>query len=286
MQYLQCTGCLYCCVLDVSGSCQHPSRDGCTDTGSDFDTQRRTGIHAAIYPPALCQEGIFRAGSDQRVHIALQRAGAHLTNPNAKIALKWTHVAGDPNRELQEIGADIVSGLDIPQKGLGHEDWGMFRILEYGEREWLASPYWDWGAFYVQIARSILSGEWDSPGFNRKEEKAVNYWWGIANGVIGMELAENIPDGTRTLANLLMEGIRQETVDPFMRKIVSQDGTIRNDGTKVFAPEEILRMEWLCRNVIGSIPEYHALSGKAQTLTRLQGIYRDRMPPEKDADLV
>lgn len=207
--------------------------------------------------------------------------GAQLTKPNAKIALKWSHVSGDPIRELREQDVDIISTLDIPQRGLGREKWGMFRFPEDGERKWIGSPYWDWGVFYVQIAQSILSGEWDSSIFSRRNERAVNYWWGIANGVIGLELTEDIPDGTKALAYVLMEGIRHGTVDPFLRKVVSQDGMVRNDGSNVFTPEEILHMNWLCDNVIGCIPDFESLSAKAQEITRLQGIYRDFIPPEK-----
>ena len=57
---------------------------------------------------------------------------------------------------------DMISTLDIPQQGLGEGEWGMFRVQDNGDNEWIASPYWDWGAFYVQIARTILSGEWDT----------------------------------------------------------------------------------------------------------------------------
>lgn len=207
--------------------------------------------------------------------------GAQLTNPNAKIILAWSYASGDPFHELRERNVEIVSTLDVPQQGVGREAWGMFRLLEDGNSEWLASPYWDWGTFYVQIARSILSGEWESSIFNSKDKRAVNYWWGIANGVIGLEISDTIPDGTKALANLLKEGIRHGSVDPFLRKIVSQDGTVRNDGSNVFTPEEILHMDWLCQNVIGSIPAFEALSEKAQKITRLQGIYRDQIPPEK-----
>lgn len=207
--------------------------------------------------------------------------GAQLTNPNAKVVLKWSYVAGDPVQDLKERGINIVSTLDIPQPGWKEGQWGMFRIRNDGEREWLASPYWDWGAFYVQIVRTILSGQWDSSIFNRKEERAVNYWWGIANGVIGLEWAETIPDGTKALAGMLLEGIRHGTIDPFRRRVVSQDGSIRNEGTNVFTPEEILHMDWLCDNVVGSLPEFHELSDKAQEITRLQGVYRDQIPPKK-----
>lgn len=157
----------------------------------------------------------------------------------------------------------------------------MFRIQDSGENEWLASPYWDWGTFYVQIAQTILNGEWDTSIFNRREERAVNYWWGIADGVIGLEWADTVPEGTKALANLLIEGIRHGTVDPFRRKIVSQEGTLRNDGTNVLPPNEILHMDWLCENVVGTIPEFDAISPKAQEITRLQGIYRDQIPPRK-----
>lgn len=207
--------------------------------------------------------------------------GAQLTNPKAKVQLKWSYVNGDPVQELMDQGVDIVSTLDIPQQGWNEGQWGMFRIQEDGSSEWLASPYWDWGAFYVQIARTILSGEWESSIFTRKDERAVNYWWGIANGVIGLEWTDKMPEGTKALANLLMEGIRHGSADPFQRRIVSQDGIVRNNGSNVFSPEEVLHMNWLCDNVIGSIPEFDDLSEKGQAITRLQGIYRDQIPPSK-----
>lgn len=207
--------------------------------------------------------------------------GAQLTNPGARVQLKWSCVSGHPLQELKDQGIEVVSTLDIPQQGCSEGRWGMFQIQENGEREWIASPYWDWGAFYVQIARSILSGEWESSIFNRKAERAVNYWWGIGSGVIGLEWTEKLPEGTKAMASLLMEGIRHGTVDPFLRKIVSQEGTIRNDGTSLFSPEEVLHMDWLCDNVIGSIPDFETLSDKAREITRLQGVYRERIPPQK-----
>ena len=208
--------------------------------------------------------------------------GAQMTNPKAKVQLMWSYVEGNPVQELKDLGIDMISTLDIPQQGLGEGEWGMFRVQDNGDNEWIASPYWDWGAFYVQIARTILSGEWDTSVFNKKEERAVNYWWGIASGVIGLELSDHIPEGTKALANLLIDGIRHGTVNPFLRKIVSQNGMIRNEGSNVFTPEEVLHMNWLCDNVIGSIPDFDDLTAKGQAITRLQGIYRDQIPPSKD----
>ena len=207
--------------------------------------------------------------------------GARMTNPNAKIQLAWSCVEGDPLGELIRHGVDVVSTLDVPQKEWNGGQLGTFQLHCDGSSELLASPYWDWGAFYVQIVRSILGGNWDSPVFGKKENRAVNYWWGMSSGAIGIKWPDNIPSGTKTLANLLSKGIKSGELDPFLCEIVSQDGTVRNDGNKVFTPEEILHMDWLCDNVYGSIPEFDALSEKGQAIARLQGIYRDRIPPSK-----
>ena len=84
---------------------------------------------------------------------------------------------------------------------------------------------------------------------------------------------------------MLKEGIKNGTVDPFLRKVVSQNGTVRNDGMRMLTPEEILQMDWLCDNVIGTIPEFDSLSEKAKVITRIQGIYRDQIPPQKECVL-
>ena len=185
-------------------------------------------------------------------------------------------------KDLREKNIDIISSLDIPQQTSQNGQWGTFRINSNGEAELLASPYWDWGAFYVQITRSFLSREWDASIFGKREDHAVNYWWGIASGVVGLRWTDKIPDGTKALANLLKEGIKHGTVDPFCRRIVSQDNVIRNDSTRTFTAENILQMDWLCDNVFGTIPNFETLSEKGKAIARLQGIYRDQIPPSKE----
>lgn len=207
--------------------------------------------------------------------------GAQLTRPNVRIHLKWSCTGGGPVRELQEKGINIISSLDIPQQTVQEGQWGTFRFNGEGQPELLASPYWDWGAFYLQITRSFLSREWDASVFGKRENHAVNYWWGMASGVVGLRLTDRIPEGTKALANLLKEDFKLGSLDPFLRKIVSHDGIVRNDGSKACTAEDILHMDWLCDNVYGSIPEFDTLTPKGQIITRLQGIYRDQIPPTK-----
>ena len=71
-------------------------------------------------------------------------------------------------------------------------------------------------------------------------------------------------------------------LDPFRRRIVAQDGTVKNDGTTSFLPEELLHMDWLVENVIGTIPSYEELLPQSQALVRELDIYRDKIPTEKE----
>lgn len=212
--------------------------------------------------------------------------GVQMTNPQARIELKWACVPGDPLAELKEQGIDTVSTLDIPMPGWEQGDWGMFRIQPDGKTELLVSPYWDWGAFYVKLAQSILGGDWDALNTSKHGTQAVNYWWGMASGVIGIEMTKSLPAGVEVLAQMLKRDIVNGSMDPFYRQITSQDGSERNDGRSYFTPDELLRMDWLCENVDGTIPAYEELVAKAQRIVRLQGIYRDVIPPEKEGVLL
>ena len=73
---------------------------------------------------------------------------------------------------------------------------------------------------------------------------------------------------------------------PFHRRITDQEGTLRNDGEQWFSPETILRMDWLCSNVTGKIPDYEELLPMAQPMVRLLGVYRDALQPKKRGPLL
>lgn len=102
------------------------------------------------------------------------------------------------------------------------------------------------------------------------------------SGVIGLNLSEKLPEGVRQMARILEKGMCDGTIDPFLRRIVAQDGSVKNDGKRRFTPAEILHMDWLCENVIGEIPDYEELLPISQPLVRELGIYRDRLAPEME----
>ena len=136
----------------------------------------------------------------------------------------------------------------------------------------LGTHIWNWGEFYEYAIKEILSG-------GMKKEKnspmALNYWLGLDSGVIGMDISARLPQGVRQMANLLYVAVKRGYIDPFGRKIVAQDGSIKNDGTILFSPEQILRMDWICENVVGCIPVPGEILPECYKVMQEIGIYRD-----------
>jgi hypothetical protein len=97
-----------------------------------------------------------------------------------------------------------------------------------------------------------------------------------------VELDEHIPEGLLTLAQILRKGLIDGSIDPFRRHIVAQDGSVKNDGSRSLTPDEVLRMDWLCDNVEGHIPGFEELEAYAKPIVRQLGIYRDKIPAEKE----
>lgn len=211
--------------------------------------------------------------------------GAQMTNPRAKILLRWSCQKGAHQQDFLREGIRVISNRDAPTGNpayLNFGNYGTYYLGDSGQWEAVGSPVWLWGQFYENIITSMLSGAWD------KEEtpgKAINYWWGMASGVIDVKLSDQLPTGLQTLAGLLRSGIKSGELDPFCRHIMDQQGSVRNNGNQGFSPDELLYMDWLCDNVIGHIPEFDQVEPFAQPMLRELGIHRDRIPMVKEGAL-
>jgi len=207
--------------------------------------------------------------------------GALMTNPRAQIELRWSCCEGTPQADFFRDGIRVISNRDVPTLDklyLEFCNYGTYLMDDRGGLVALASPVWLWGGFYENVIRNSLGGV-------KKEEKpstAVNYWLGMDSGVIGLNISDRLPEGVRALAQLLEKSIINHTLDPFARKIIAQDGTVKNDGTATFTPDELLHMDWLCSNVTGSIPSFDQILPMSQSIVRELGIYRDSIPAVKE----
>lgn len=209
--------------------------------------------------------------------------GAQLTNPRAEIDLRWSCEAGQPVADFIKNGIKVISNRDVPTPNkmyLAYCDYGTYMVDEGGSLVPLGSPVWMWGKFYEHVVRSVLDGTWENA-----KGQAVNYWWGMDSGVIDVTLPDALPEGVRFMARMLRQGLRRGMVDPFNRRIVAQDGSLKNPGGRGFTPEELLHMDWLCENVVGQIPTFDKIQPFAQAMVRELGIYRDSIPAERSGSL-
>lgn len=211
--------------------------------------------------------------------------GAQLTNPRAKIFLRWSCEELDPVGRLTQQGIRVISNRDVPTAGsqyLEFGNYGTYFIQDDGSLMPLGSPVWMWGKLYEHVVRSVLQGTWNT---GKNVTRAVNYWWGMDSGVIDVELAAHLPQGLRTLADQLRQGLQNGSLDPFARPIYDNKGILRNAEGQRFTPWQLLHMDWLCDNVVGEIPPFERILPYSQAMVRELGVYRDTILPEKEGSL-
>lgn len=211
--------------------------------------------------------------------------GAQLTNPRAKVHLRWSCQEGSSIADFVKMGIRVISNREIPSHDrnyLNFCNYGTYQIGDDAVLTPLGSPRWNWGKLYEHIVRSIMSGNWDS---DKDCPQAVNYWWGMDSGAVDIQLSENLPEGVKTMAEILIRQLQEGQLDPFARQITAQDGTVVNDGTKTLTADEILRMDYLCHNVDGQIPSFEELLPTAMPMVRELGIYKEEIPAPKEVPL-
>ncbi len=196
--------------------------------------------------------------------------GAQITNPKAQVELKWTCLPGEPTEELLSYGVRVISNRHNAMDDQPGIEYGTYLYESDGSVIPLGSLKLLWGNFYEKLVRAIQAGTWT--------KQAVNDWWGMKSGVIDVVLPEDLPEGLQNLTSILREGLKNGTIDPFLRKITAQDGSVKNDGTKVFTTDELLHMDWLCSNVHGSIPAFEELLPFSRPTVQLLGIHREDIP--------
>ena len=205
--------------------------------------------------------------------------GAALTNPAARIDLRWHCLPGDYMAQFREQGIQLVSDRDyIAEQPEGA--YGLARFGADGKLTLLASPSWLWGEFYVRIVRELLQDPKRIP-LAEDSNRAINYWWGMNSGVVDLHFSPDLPEGVHTLAQILQGGIRSGALQPFRRLIRAQDGRVVNDGSRSLTMEEILKMDWLCDRVDGRLPAYGELLPAARPTVRRLGVNRKLIPPEE-----
>ena len=197
--------------------------------------------------------------------------GARMVNPRAQVYLEWSSKKDvDISERIREVNPACISGRDmvIPEENSRY--FGIYHMAD-GYPHNLAMPLCHWGKFYEKLIRTIMNGTWKSDDHSGK---AINYWWGMSSGVVDVICSKNLPVGTKRLVDLLRHTIRAGEFNPFSGVLHTQTSTANKDPNHTLSPEEIMTMDWLAENIIGSIPQARQLTEKAKPVLSQQGVPR------------
>lgn len=226
---------------------------------------------------SLCADGQIGYVADYPIfgttaNINAFAIGARMVNPRAKIYLQWTKVKdANPQKFFEKNGITYISDRDMIMPDDASRNFGLYHYDQNGDVVNLAMPFYNWGAFYERILRSILDGNW------KQEEKsetanAVSYWWGMSAGIVDVICSKHLPAGTQKLISVMTNLIREGAITPFSGKLTSQNGVMRNEDDGAMLHEDILKMDWLAENVVGMLPTAEDLMDEAKTVVALQGV--------------
>lgn len=182
--------------------------------------------------------------------------GVKEVNPDAKVQVVWSNTWLDANLERQaaeallDAGADVLAmHQDTPATGQAAEAVGA-KWVGYnsdGERfapdAWLTAPIWNWGPLYVATAEQVRNGTWVSEQF----------YGDMAGGMVdiapfGASVPQDVQDSIMERKTQIIDG----SFEVFEGPIVDQDGTERYAAGVVAPLGELLGMDYLVDNVIGS----------------------------------
>ena len=206
--------------------------------------------------------------------------GAKMVNPRAKIHLRWSRLrtAGpDQPRTMEEIYRDFRERniRVICDKDSFNAREFTRRIGLYYEEEkgfWnMAMPVWDWKVFYEKTLENILNGNWKKEE-NTGKGRGISYWWGLSSGIVDVIRSGRLPLGTGRLVDMIKNVMMEGNFNPFSGLLYGQEGIVQDERNRTLSPEEILTMDWLAENVIGSIPKRDDLTDSARDLYDFLGV--------------
>lgn len=196
--------------------------------------------------------------------------GAKMVNPRAKIYLEWSTVKNNNiPKTFIDSGVSFVSNKEMITPQDANRYFGLTLMDENGVPHNLAMPVWHWGVLYERLLRQIMSGTWKEDEENSKQ--ALNYWWGMSSDVVDVICSKKLPVGTKRLVDLLKKTICSGDFNPFSGVLYSQTGVIQPSEHATLEPEDIIKMDWLAENIIGSIPKLDELKDEAKPVVMIQG---------------
>ncbi|HIC87814.1 MAG TPA: BMP family ABC transporter substrate-binding protein, partial [Anaerolineae bacterium] len=184
--------------------------------------------------------------------------GVRTANPKAEVRVVWTNTWFGPPEEKEAAEALLDQGADIiaqhqdttePQKAA--KDRGVLSIgydsdmSQFVGDTVLTSPVWNWGVKYVDIAKKVLAGTYQSE----------SYWGGMKDGIVDLApLSPKVPDDVKALVEEYKQKILSGEWDVFCGPIKGQGGKLAVPSGKCMSDAEMLSMDWFVDGVVGEAP--------------------------------
>jgi len=189
--------------------------------------------------------------------------GARMVNPRSRVLVTWTDTWNNPEmammrgKDLIKRGADIVNNKNSSLSRNDTWSFGIYSMLckvdlkTGNPKEYLASPIWKWGNYYEKILNNVLNGTYKAvTNIFNNNPKLLNFWWGMASGVIDLYASKTfVPRETLKLVDLMRQMIIRGAFHPFKGPIYDQEGVLRIDHDILPDPDRILKMDWYVEGV-------------------------------------
>ena len=195
-----------------------------------------------------------------------------MANPRTKVYLEWSSVkgAGEAALALSRRHIHLISSQDTARFTEDtRQSFGLSHI-SHDKTDLLAVPVWKWGVYYEKIMRGVLDKTIKSEYVNTA--RALNYYWGMSAGVVDIEYAPALPPSSRRYADFFRSSLISGAGKPFLTPFVTQNGDVIGSRQHELSLEQIIRMDYLAENVIGSIPSYDELNPVGKKTVDMVGV--------------
>ena len=180
-------------------------------------------------------------------------------NPDVEFSVVWVNTWFDPALEADAANALIEQGADVVMQHTDStapmtiaEEAGVMAfgqasdMANFGPEAQLTAIVDDWGPYYVERARAVADGTWES----------ADTWDGIGAGMVVMpEFSDRIPEEVRASAQELKDAIAAGEHHPFTGPIAKQDGSEWLAEGETASDAELLGMNFYVEGLTGDIPQ-------------------------------
>ena len=196
--------------------------------------------------------------------------GARMVNPDARIYLNWTSLLSfDPVEPFHDPSIQVICNRDLTAPNPSSRDSGLY-VRQNGEIRSIATLVPRWGVFYQHIMELMLKGVFDAA--SESSSSSLAYWWGISANTLDVVFSSRMDPAAVRLIKILQAQFRDQAFTPFEGEMKDQQGILRCAPDQRLTPAEILCMDYLADNVVGSLPSLEELTPEARPLAQSQGI--------------